>query len=87
MANMKNGTIYVGVTSNLIQRVFQHKSNDIEGFTKKYGCKNLVYYELYDDIKNAIIREKQIKSWSRTRKIKLIQNTNIDWQDLYDKIC
>jgi len=86
MSNKKNGTIYVGVTSDLMQRIHQHKNNLVEGFTKKHGCKNLVYYELFDDIINAITREKQIKAGSRDKKIKLIQSINFDWSDLYDSI-
>ncbi len=87
MSNKKNGTIYTGVTSNLTQRVFQHKSDLLEGFTKKYQCKNLVYYELFADMLSAIEREKKIKSVSRMKKIKLIESVNPDWLDLYNSIC
>jgi len=86
VTNKKNGTLYTGVTSNLLQRIFQHKNNMIEGFTKQYGCKLLVYYELYDDMLKAIEREKQIKSGSRTMKLKLIESSNPYWFDLYEYI-
>ena len=87
MANKPNGTIYVGVTSNLIQRIFQHKNNLCEGFTKKYNCKSLVYYEIFDDMESAISREKQIKSSSRDKKIMMIESMNKKWDDLYGLIC
>ena len=86
MANKRNGTIYVGVTSNLLQRVYQHKEEIHDGFTKKYGCKRLVYYEFYDEIKDAISREKQLKAGSRMQKITLINTVNPNWEDLYDRI-
>ncbi len=87
MASCRNGTLYCGITSNLQQRVFQHKNNLIDGFTKKYGCKILVYYEQYGDIVSAIIREKQIKHYKRTKKLLLIESMNPNWDDLYEKIC
>ncbi len=87
MSNKKNGTLYVGVTSNLIQRIFQHKEELTAGFAKKYECKNLVYFELFDSINNAIEREKQIKGGSRAKKIKLIESVNKEWRDLYNSIC
>lgn len=86
MANKKNGTLYTGVTSNLKQRVFQHKNEIAEGFTTKYGCKMLVFFEVHSVMEQAIIREKQIKSGSRKKKIKLIESVNPDWLDLYDEI-
>ncbi len=86
ITNKKNGTLYVGVTSNLIQRIYQHKQALIDGFAKKYALKHLVYYEIFDDMQNAINREKQIKAGSRNKKIKLIESINKDWQDLYDSI-
>lgn len=86
MANCRNGTLYCGVTSNLPQRVFQHKNNLISGFTAKYGCKLLVYYEQFDDIFSAIIREKQIKHYNRLKKLLLIESLNPNWDDLYEKI-
>jgi putative endonuclease len=86
LANKKNGTLYVGVTANLIKRVFEHKSNVIEGFTKKYNIHMLIYYEIYGDINEAIKREKNIKKWKRFWKIKLINTKNSEWKDLYDNI-
>ena len=83
MANMKNGTLYTGVTSNLIKRIYQHKSGTIPGFTLRYDCKHLVYYEFYEDMYNAITREKQIKGGSRKKKISLIESMNPEWLDLY----
>ena len=82
----RNGTLYVGVTSDLIKRIWEHKNKIIEGFTKKYNVDKLGYYEIFDDIENAIIREKQIKSWSRKKKLFLIESTNPEWNDLYEKI-
>ena len=86
MTNKRNGTIYTGVTSNLTQRVYNHKHGEIQGFTKRYGCNRLVYYELCEDMFGAISREKQIKGWSRKKKLNLIENTNSQWQDLYGTI-
>lgn len=83
IANKRNGTLYTGVTSNLIKRIAQHKSKTLEGFSSKYNCSLLVYYEVFDDLENAILREKQIKSWSRKKKLALIENANPDWIDLY----
>ena len=78
-----NGTLYVGVTSNLNRRVFEHKNKMVEGFTKKYGVDRLVYAEEYQDVKEAIYREKCIKKWNRQWKIDLIEKLNPDWDDLY----
>jgi len=86
MANKCNGTLYVGVTSNLLKRVYQHKHSEIAGFTKRYHRKLLVYYEQYEDMRSAIIREKQIKAGSRKKKISLIENMNPRWLDLYDSL-
>jgi putative endonuclease len=86
MASQKNGTLYTGVTSNLIKRVYEHRNNLIDGFTKKYGCKLLVFYEAYVDMYSAIEREKQIKARSRQVKLKLIESTNPQWKDLYNEI-
>lgn len=83
LTNKPNGTLYTGVTSNLLQRIYQHKQGCIAGFTKKYGCKLLVYYELSDSMIAVIEREKQIKGGSRKKKITLIKNMNPKWQDLY----
>ncbi len=83
LANKRNGTLYIGVTSNLIKRLYEHKNNIIEGFTKKYNIHKLVYYETTNDIESAIRREKQLKKWNRKWKINLIENSNPEWIDLY----
>ena len=84
--NKSNGTLYTGVTSNLIKRVFEHKNKIVDGFTHKYGVDKLGYYEIYDRIIDAIEREKQIKAGSRKDKLQLIEKENPEWVDLYDKI-
>ena len=84
MASERNGTLYVGVTSDLVKRIYQHKCVQINGFTKRYNCKYLVYYELHDEMLDAIEREKQIKSGSRKKKLELIESINPKWQDLYE---
>ena len=86
MATKRNGTIYTGVTSDLSKRVFDHRNGTHDGFTKRYGCKTLVYYEVLDDMNAAIAREKQIKGGSRNDKIKLIETMNPNWDDLYPAI-
>jgi putative endonuclease len=86
LANKKNGTLYVGVTSDLIRRVFEHKSGFVEGFTKKYQVHNLMYYEVTESVESAIAREKQLKKWHRDWKIRLIEKENSDWKDLYFEI-
>ena len=86
LANKRNGTLYVGITNNLIRRISEHKSKLIKGFTSKYNVDKLVYYEVYDDSYNAINREKQIKGGSRNKKIELIEKDNKNWDDLYDKL-
>jgi putative endonuclease len=86
MANRRNGTLYVGVTSNLPQRVYQHRESLVSGFTSRYGCKMLVWYEVHDEMISAIAREKQIKGGSRQRKLALIEVLNPNWHDLYDEI-
>jgi len=83
LASKRNGTLYTGVTNNLLKRVYEHKSNLVEGFTKKYNVHNLVYYEIHGDIYNAINREKQIKKWKRQWKTELIEKENPEWKDLY----
>ena len=82
----KNGTLYVGVTSNLKKRVWEHKNKLVEGFTKKYGVDKLGYFEIFEDITQAILREKQLKAGSRKRKIQLIEKANPNWNDLYESI-
>ena len=86
ITNKRNGTIYTGVTSNLVQRIYQHKENMVKGFTKRYGCKILVWYELHETMETAIIREKQIKAGNRNNKLKLIEKNNSGWRDLYETI-
>jgi len=86
LASKRHGTLYIGVTSNLVKRVWQHKQEEIEGFTKKYHVHVLVYYELHESMKAAIAREKQLKKWNRSWKIRLIEKVNPDWQDLWKKI-
>ena len=82
MASKRNGTLYIGVTSSLIHRAWQHREGIVGGFTKRYACKLLVWYELHATMPDAIAREKQIKSWSRRKKVALIESTNPDWVDL-----
>ncbi len=84
LASRRNGTLYIGVTSNLIQRVEQHKNSFTKGFTKKYGVYKLVYFENHKYINNVLLREKQLKSWKRDWKIKLIEATNPLWKDLIE---
>jgi putative endonuclease len=86
LSNRYHGTLYVGVTSNLIQRVWQHKVKSVDGFTKKYDLDQLVYFEIFEDMYQAISREKQLKSGSRAKKIALIEAKNPQWFDLYDGI-
>ena len=86
MANKENGTIYIGVTSNLVKRVYEHKNKICEGFTKKYELNKLVYYEVFDEIMTAIEREKQLKKWNREWKLNLIEKENPNWDDLYESI-
>lgn len=86
LASRRNGTLYVGVTSDLIKRAWEHRSNLAEGFTKKYNVHELVYYELHGDMIAAITREKQLKKWNRAWKLKLIEEQNPDWRDLWPDI-
>ena len=86
MANRFRGTIYTGVTSNLLARDYQHKTSAMDGFTKKYNIKNLVYFEQTTDIESAITREKCIKKWNRDWKIKLIEESNPEWKDLSQEL-
>ena len=84
LASAKNGTLYIGVTSDLIKRIWQHKNNIIAGFTKKYNVHTLVYFEQHQEMMEAIKREKQLKKWNRSWKINLIEKNNPYWDDLYD---
>ncbi len=86
MASQKHGTLYIGVTSDLKKRVYEHKNDLIDGFTKKYQVHSLVYCEAADDVNAAIIREKQLKRWKRQWKIELIEKENPDWRDLYEDL-
>lgn len=86
LASQRNGTLYIGVTSDLVQRIWQHKNDAVEGFTEKYGVHSLVYFELLDDMLNAITREKQLKKWNRAWKLVLIEKQNPTWQDLWPTI-
>jgi putative endonuclease len=83
LASKKNGTLYIGVTSDLIKRVYEHKNELVEGFTQKYAIHNLVYFEVTESIESAIMREKQLKKWNRAWKINLIEKSNPAWKDLY----
>jgi putative endonuclease len=86
MASKRNGTLYIGVTNNLPQRVWEHKNDVHEGFTKKYGVHRLVWFEVTSDVEEAILREKQMKKWRRQWKINLIEKENPNWNDLYEGI-
>ncbi len=86
LASKKNGTLYIGVTSNLIQRIWQHKNKQVEGFTEKYAVHQLVYFEQHQEMASAITREKQLKKWNRQWKINLIEKDNPQWEDLWPRI-
>ena len=86
LASKKNGTLYVGVTSNLVKRIWEHKNNLAEGFTKRYGIHRLVWYEIHESMNSAIQREKRVKRWKRAWKLELIESANPGWQDLYHAI-
>jgi putative endonuclease len=87
LASKTGGTLYIGVTNNLVRRVYQHREKLIEGFTKQYDVNRLVYYEVHSDIEAAIIREKQMKKWNRAWKIRVIEEDNPNWDDLYKLIA
>ena len=86
LASSRNGTLYIGMTNDLIRRVWEHRSGHMEGFTKKYGVHLLVYYEFHETAESAIVREKQMKEWKRRWKLELIEQSNPDWIDLYDEL-
>ncbi|MBS1209921.1 MAG: Excinuclease subunit domain protein [Proteobacteria bacterium] len=86
LASQRNGTLYVGVTANLVQRVWQHKEGVVEGFTKRYGVKTLVWYEMHASMPEAIAREKALKEWRRAWKLELIEAGNPGWHDLYETL-
>ena len=87
MTNRPNGTLYIGVTSDLARRAFEHREGTIDGFTKRYGLKRLVYAEPHEDIRGAIQREKTMKHWPRAWKVRLILTSNPNWDDLYDQLA
>lgn len=87
LANKRNGTLYIGVTSDLIKRIWEHKNKVIDGFSKKYGIDTLVYYEQHNSAESAINREKRLKDWNRKWKLKLIEKHNPEWKDLYTDIA
>jgi putative endonuclease len=86
LASQRNGTLYIGVTSDLKKRAWEHKNDQVDGFSKKYGVHDLVYYELHENMVSAITREKQIKKWNRAWKLELIEKENSDWRDLWEEI-
>ena len=86
LASKRNGTLYVGVTSNLVKRIWEHKNNMVEGFTKRYTVHRLVWYELHESMESALTREKRLKSWKRKWKLELIETKNPKWLDLYNMI-
>ena len=86
LASKWNGTLYIGVTSNLAKRIWEHKNNMVEGFTKRYTVHRLVWYELHDSMESALTREKQLKNWKRKWKMELIEKKNPKWLDLYNTI-
>ena len=86
ITNKPNGTLYIGVTSNLVKRIYEHKNKFVDGFSRKYNLDKLVFYEVIDEMEVAIKREKQLKNWHREWKIELIQKMNPEWNDLYESI-
>jgi len=86
LASKRNGTVYIGVTSDLVKRLHQHKRGAIEGFTAKYSVHSLVWYEVHENMESAIMREKRMKKWNRSWKLRLIEEANPDWNDLSDRI-
>jgi putative endonuclease len=86
LASQRNGTLYIGVTSDLVKRLWEHKNDMVEGFTQKYGVHRLVHYEMCGDMMAAISREKQLKKWRRAWKIRLIEETNPTWRDLWEEV-
>ena len=86
LASKRNGTLYIGVTSDLIKRIWEHRNDMVEGFTSRYNVHRLVWYELHANMESAITREKRLKNWKRKWKLELIENSNPEWHDLYDTI-
>ena len=87
MANRRNGTIYIGCTSDLAKRIWEHRTGAVAGFTRQHGCKRLVWYEAWDDIEAARNRERQMKEWKRDWKLREIEGLNPDWDDLFEHIA
>ncbi len=87
LASQQNGTLYIGMTSNLPKRIWEHKQKVVEGFTQKYDVNRLVYYEVHETAESAIKREKRLKEWPRKWKLALIEEENTEWKDLYEEIC
>ena len=87
LASKRNGTLYIGMTNDLVRRVFEHKQSAVPGFTKRYGVRTLVYFEKFDDPASAIQREKAMKTWKRRNKLEKIERDNPTWRDLYDEIA
>jgi putative endonuclease len=83
MSNRKHGTLYVGVTADIVRRAYEHRTGSIEGFTRRYGLKRLIWFERHDEIMPAIQREKNIKNWPRAWKVRLVETMNPEWEDLY----
>jgi len=86
LSSKRNGTLYIGVTSDLVKRIWEHKNDMVEGFTKRYGVHTLVWYEMHETMESAITREKRLKAWKRAWKIELIEEKNPEWKDLYNTI-
>ncbi|MFH0934620.1 MAG: GIY-YIG nuclease family protein [Pseudomonadota bacterium] len=86
LASKRNGTLYIGVTSDLVKRIWEHKNHVVDGFTKQHGVDQLVWYEVHETMESAIQREKALKEWQRAWKLKLIEENNPDWKDLYSSI-
>ncbi len=87
LASRKDGAIYIGMTNDIVRRVYEHQTKAVPGFTSKYNIIRLVWFEIYDDPTNAISREKELKKWKRPWKVKSIESQNPDWNDLYESIC
>ncbi len=87
LASKIGGTLYIGVTNNLVRRAYEHREKFVEGFTKQYDVTKLVYYEVHSDVEAAIVREKRMKKWNRAWKVRLIEETNPNWDDLYNRIA
>lgn len=86
LASKRNGTLYIGITNDLVRRIYEHKNDMIEGFTKKYRVHRLVYYEEFNNINDAITREKRMKKWKRRWKVELVESVNPKWRDLYEEL-